>query len=78
MPMNGSAMGAAVVEAIQTIDPNMTEDQISQLNSSWAAICGAIVTYIQANGEVAPGIAVATTGSAAAQTGVTTAPGTIL
>jgi hypothetical protein len=42
------------------------------------AVADAVVSYLQASAAVAPGIAVATTGTAAAQTGATTAPGTIL
>lgn len=41
------------------------------------AIADAVVTYIQTNAAVPLGIAVSTTGTAAAQTGATTAPGTV-
>ena len=36
-----------------------------------------IIDYIQANAQVPSGISVSTTGSAAAQTGATTSPGTV-
>lgn len=50
--MTGNGMAEVVVAAIQTVDTEMTADQITQLNSAWQAICGAIVLYIQSNALV--------------------------
>lgn len=41
------------------------------------ALCQGIIAEITSNGVVNPGIAVSTTGGPSAQTGATTAPGTI-
>jgi hypothetical protein len=43
-----------------------------------ASGASAVQSYLQSNVKVSPGIAVATAGSPAAQTGATTAPGTLI
>jgi hypothetical protein len=76
MAMNGNAMGTAVVSAIQGIDSSLTAPQLAQLTTAWQAICGAIVTYIEANAVVPPGIAVQVNTSTG--TGATTGPGSVV
>jgi hypothetical protein len=56
---------------------SVAEAQWEKLADALSDIAVDIVTQIQTDAEVAPGIAVSTTGSASAQTGTTTAPGKI-
>lgn len=78
MPMTGSAMGDAIATAVQGVTPPSPADAgDAYLKAYWEAVGTAIVNYITAHAQVNVGIAVATTGTASAQTGATTAPGTI-
>jgi hypothetical protein len=91
MPLNPTAMKAAFQATIQAGLQRVFEAEVSQATGyapisqeHWAKIADAvsdiamdIVTQITTNAEVLPGIPVATTGSAMAQTGATTAPGQI-
>lgn len=72
--MTGAALGTAIKSAVQAAAGVTLGTKDNQI---YDAIGNAIVTYIQANAQVPAGIAVSTTGTAAAQTGATTAPGTI-
>jgi hypothetical protein len=54
MALNGNTMGEEVVTALEGVDGSMTSDQITQLMTAWKAICGAIVSHIQANAVVLP------------------------
>lgn len=64
------------------IKSNLLADPAIQDNDSLQYLCdavaSAVVAHIVAAATVPAGIPVATTGTAAAQTGATTAPGTIL
>ncbi|MDR2097696.1 MAG: hypothetical protein LBP37_04170 [Spirochaetaceae bacterium] len=73
--MDGNKMGAEIAQAI--IDSGAPPDVQAQVTALWQKIGTAIVTHIQQSAVIPPGIAVSTTGSAAAQTGVTTAAGKI-
>lgn len=74
MPMNGNAMGQEIWDAVKaaTGQPDSPEAL-----AVWKAVAGAIVAHIKTNAQIPAGIAVSTTGSASAQTGATTAPGTV-
>ena len=75
MAMNGNILGAELALIITAPDaPPFMQDQILEL---WQKIATTIVMHIQTQALVNPGIPVATAGSAAAQTGATTGPGTI-
>ena len=71
MPMTAQGMADAMTTA-----QGPAEDGAKQAAANLALATG-IVGYIQANATIPAGIAVATTGSPSAQTGATTAPGTI-
>jgi hypothetical protein len=75
MALSGDILAKAIVDAI--IDPKASADTKAQVEGVWKKIANEIVDHIKANAEVtvAAGIAVATAGSAAAQTGATTAIG---
>jgi hypothetical protein len=72
-------MAAAILAAREELGSTikLTPDKTA-LKADCYALAKAIVAYIQANATVtvAPGIAVSTAGTAAAQTGATTATGT--
>ncbi len=69
MPMTAASMKSKIEAAIVAAGGSVSEGGSNQL----AALCAGIIGEIQANAQVAPGIAVATsTGS-----GATTSPGTI-
>lgn len=70
MPMNPADLGAALKAAAEA-PPN--GDPLAR----WTAIATALIAHLTANMQVNPGIAVSTTGSPTAQTGSTTAPGTV-
>ena len=72
----GKILGKSIADIITASDaPIEAKTQITEL---WGKIGDAIVNHIISNAEVAAGISVATTGSPAAQTGATTAPGKIM
>lgn len=75
-----TAIRAAIDSNLGPVDSSLPSSQQAALNTArdnLAAAIEALGTYIKANMQVASGIAVSTTGSAAAQTGATTSPGTL-
>lgn len=54
------------------------DEQWQKMAEAISGIAADIILELQTNAQVMPGIAVATAGSPAAQTGATTAPGKIL
>jgi hypothetical protein len=79
MAMNGMTLGNNIYNLIVNAPaPSADQAQLKEnINKLWQDICEAIVSHIQQNAEVAvqSGITVATTGTAAAQSGATTANG---
>lgn len=75
MAMDGNLLGKEIAEAI-TYDDAPEESKLAVL-AIWKKIGSAIVDHIKNNAVVPAGIAVSTTGSESAQTGATTAPGSI-
>jgi hypothetical protein len=72
----GKTLGKTIADIITAADaPPEAKTQIIQV---WGEIGEAIIAHIITHAEVAPGIAVATTGTPAAQTGATTASGSIV
>ena len=55
----------------------VAKQQLADIAEAIATATAYLLTDGQLQGTVAPGIAVSTTGTAAAQTGATTAPGTV-
>lgn len=76
MAMNAQTLGKAI--AAQIIDADAPADMKKKIEDMWVAIAGEIVDHITNNAQVKAGIPVSTTGSSSAQTGATTAPGTIM
>lgn len=72
MALSASGLAAAITAAQGAAEDPAIQDEAN------LKLATAIVNYITANAEVTvqPGIAVATTGGPAAQTGATTSPGT--
>jgi len=68
-------MGTAVANAI--IHSSAPPEVKAEVVKLWQTICTEIVNHIVTNAEVPAGISVATTGTAAAQTGATNAPGKV-
>ena len=88
MALSGTSLGDAVALAVKTasLDPLVASGSITSadsaklyasVKSSWETIGAALVSYLTANTVVTIplGIPVSTSGSAAAQTGATTAAG---
>ena len=74
MAMNKAALGKAIADLI--VDANAPADMKTKITKQWTDIAGAIIDEVKkATITVAAGIPVSTTGSAAAQTGATTATG---
>ena len=73
--MNGKQMGKEVADAIMNM--SAPPDVKAQCTELWEKICTAIVEHIQKNAIVPPGIAVTTAGNSSAQSGATTAPGSV-
>ena len=75
MAMNGNQLGDEIAAAIMNSGaPAEVQQQVILL---WEKIGTAIVSHITTNAIVEQGIPVATSGTAAAQTGATTGPGAI-
>jgi hypothetical protein len=78
--MNGQTLGDVIYNLITNAPPPSTDraQLKSDINKLWQDIAQAIVAHIQQNAVVTvqPGITVTTTGTAAAQSGATTAHGT--
>lgn len=73
MALSASTCAAAVAGAVG----GLSEPQKQNLTQVWTTILTEIFNHIKTQGQVNPGIPVATTGSPTAQTGATTAPGVI-
>ena len=75
MAMNGTTLGDTIASIIT--DASASSEAQAQVKALWEQIGVAIISHIQSNAvvTVASGIAVTTSGSATAQTGVTTATG---
>jgi hypothetical protein len=79
MPLTGSdSVLSAALRAALLSDPETGAVDDSPLTAFCDKIAATVIAHITANATlvVAAGIPVATTGTAAAQTGATTAPGT--
>lgn len=76
MAMNGDTLGIAIADAV--LDSGATAAAKVQCQEFWKKVANEIVSHIKNNAEVPAGISVSTTGSAAAQTGSTTAPGSVV
>lgn len=79
MAMNGARLGGAIFDALAAAGIT-TNTPINGLDPRdiWVDVIGPeIIAEIVVNARVASGIPVSTTGTAAAQTGTTTAVGTI-
>jgi hypothetical protein len=68
-----SSIKSAMLNAAKQTDPQKQGDSVDALAG---AIADAVAAFVK-SGDVMPGIQVATTGSAAAQTGATTGTGKI-
>jgi hypothetical protein len=68
-----SAIKSAMLNAAKQTDPQKQTDSVDALAG---AIASAVEAFVK-SGDVMPGISVATTGTAAAQTGATTGTGKI-
>jgi hypothetical protein len=60
----------------ETTQQDIFAEKLSEAISD--RVASAVQSYLQSSVRVSPGIAVATAGSPAAQTGATTAPGTLI
>jgi hypothetical protein len=77
MAMNVSTLKVSIkAKRLAKLDPSQIVDNAA-LDADCEAIAEAVIQHIQLFAQVSPGIAVATAGTAAAQTGATTAPGLI-
>lgn len=75
MAMIGNTLGQEICDAI--CDPSAPPEVRAKVLELWQKIGTAIVKHIQTNAEVPPGIAVETAGTAAKQSGATSAPGKV-
>ncbi len=75
MAMNGDILGKAIADAI--VDSEATAEGKQKCEEIWKKIAGEIVSHIQTYATVPAGISVSTTGTQSAQTGATTAPGSV-
>jgi hypothetical protein len=75
MAMNGDTLGTAIATAV--LDSGASAAGKAQCEEFWKKVANEIVSHIQSNAEVPAGISVSTTGSSTAQTGATTAPGSV-
>lgn len=75
MAMNGDILGKAIADAI--VDSEATAEGKQKCEEIWKKIAGEIVSHIQNYATVPAGISVSTTGTQTAQTGATTAPGSV-
>ncbi len=76
MAMSGAVLGAAIGNAI--CDTNASPEMKAQIIAIWTDIATEIISHITSMGSVTvvAGIPVTTAGTALAQTGATTGPGT--
>jgi hypothetical protein len=78
MAMDSDILGLAIAKTLMdksAIPP--TPDMIVNIQQFWKDVSKDVVDHITDNAEVPAGIEVATTGSAAAQTGATTSAGQV-
>ena len=75
MAMNGDTLGVAIADAI--MDASASAAGKAQCREFWKKVANEIVSHIQSNAEVPAGIFVSTTGTSTAQSGATTAPGSV-
>lgn len=73
MAMNPQALGAALASAVKA---EASKDGASP-ETIWTAVATEIISHIQTNAQVLPGIALSGSGAMGAVTGATTAPGQI-
>lgn len=73
MAMDATVLGKALAKAVkdEAAKDGADPDKI------WTAVAKEIITHIQTNAQVLPGIALSAAGAAGAVTGATTAPGQI-
>jgi hypothetical protein len=77
MAMTPEGLSAKILEEFEAAYGPITQGR-EQAATYYAIFGKAIIDYIKANAEIPAGIAVSTTGSETAQTGQTTAPGSII
>lgn len=75
MAMNGDTLGVAIADAIMDVTASAAGK--AQCREFWKKVANEIVSHIQSNAEVPAGISVSTTGTSTAQSGATTAPGSV-
>ncbi len=77
MPMNAQVLGLAIANVV--VSPDAPAEQKAQIQQMWTNVANEIISHISANATISvtvnAGIPVATAGSATAQTGATTGPG---
>ena len=73
MAMNAQVLGAALASAVKA---EAAKDGASP-ETIWTAVAKEIISHIQANAQVMPGIAITGSGSMGPVTGATTGTGTI-
>jgi hypothetical protein len=79
MPITGTTAALATLiktKRLAKLHPTQRVDNAA-MQADCEAIAEAVIEHLLANATIPPGIPVATTGTAAAQTGATTGPGTI-
>jgi hypothetical protein len=77
MPLAGTGAALGDKIAAKIIAPDADAGVKADLIALWEGIGGVVVDHIIANAQVMPGIPVSTAGSAVAQTGATTGPGSV-
>jgi len=78
MAMDGDVLGAAIAQVLigkSTMPP--TPEMVSNMAEFWQAVAAEVVTHVQDNAQVLPGIAVSGTSAVGPVTGSTTGPGQI-
>lgn len=79
MPTSKSAIKAEILSFIQTLNSgDVTKKTKAQVESEFADKLATVIQNAIRSATVQPGIPVTTAGSALAQTGATTGPGTLL
>ncbi len=76
MAMNGDTLGQAIADAI--VDAGASAAGKAQCEAFWKKVANEIVDHIKNNAEVPSGISVSTTGTSTAQSGATTAAGSVI
>lgn len=73
MAMDATVLGKALATAVKAEAAKDGADP----DKIWTAVAKEIITHIQTNAQVLPGIALSAVGATGAVTGATTAPGQI-